>query len=197
MSTNQIVAAVVGAVLVFWAVGAYNRLMRLRNTMRQSFQQLDAQLRQRHELIPVLAAATTAGAVPAAGEQAAVAEAAGAARQQAHAALDLARAHPGTAGPMVSLAMAEQVLEDVCRRLQDAIDADPALKADTAVQAARDDLLGAEGRLGFARQMFNEAVAEHNDAVQQFPTRVLCSLFGFQDASPLPAPTSSRRPSAS
>lgn len=192
MSTSGIVLATGAAVLVFWAVGAYNRLMTLRNTMRTTFQQLDAQLKRRHELIPELAAAAAASD-GASAEQAAVSEAATAARHQANAALELARAHPGAAGPMVSLAMAEQVLEDMCRRLQDVIDTQPPLKADAAVQTARDELLGAEGRLGFARQMFNEAVATHNQAVQQFPTRVLCSVFGFRDASPLPAPADGRR----
>jgi LemA protein len=186
MTSSGIAAAIVAAVLVFWAVGAYNRLMSLRNVMRTAFSQLEAQLRRRHELIPLLAEAARADA----GIDAEVVDAAVAARHQAHAALDLARAHPGVSGPMVSLAMAEQVLEDACRRLQQAIDCRPELKLAPAMAAARDDLLGAEGRLGFARQMFNDAVSDYNAAVQQFPTRVLSSLFGFRDAAVLPAPVS-------
>jgi LemA protein len=187
MTNAQVVAVIVAAVLLFWGVGAYNRLMSLRNAMRTAFGQLDAQVRRRHDLIPHLAdaARTAPGADPD------VLDAAVAARHQAHAALDLARAHPGAPGPMVSLAMAEQVLEDACRRLQQAIDRQPALKGEPAVQAVRDDLLGAEGRLGFARQMFNDAVTAYNTAVQQFPTRVLSSLFGFREAALLPAPVDS------
>jgi len=181
---SRIVAGVAAAVLLFWCVGAYNRLMSLRNVMRTAFGQLEAQVRRRHELIPQLADAARAD--PAVDPD--LLDAAVAARQQARAALDLARAHPGAPGPMVSLAMAEQVLEDACRRLQQAIDRQSGLKSDSAVQAVRDDLLGAEGRLGFARQMFNDAVTAYNTAVQQFPTRVLSSLFGFREAALLPAP---------
>lgn len=187
MTTSQAVAAIVAAVLLFWGVGAYNRLMSLRNAMRTAFGQLDAQVRRRHDLIPHLAEAARA----APGTDTEVLDAAVAARHQAHAALDLARAHPGAPGPMVSLAMAEQVLEDACRRLQQAIDRQPALRSEPAVQAVRDDLLGAEGRLGFARQMFNDTVTAYNTAAQEFPTRVLSSLFGFREAALLPAPVDS------
>lgn len=187
MTTSQAVAAIVAAVLLFWGVGAYNRLMSLRNAMRTAFGQLDAQVRRRHDLIPHLAEA----ARTAPGTDTEVLDAAVAARHQAHAALDLARAHPGAPGPMVSLAMAEQVLEDACRRLQQAIDRQPALRSEPAVQAVRDDLLGAEGRLGFARQMFNDTVTAYNTAAQEFPTRVLSSLFGFREAALLPAPVDS------
>lgn len=186
MTSSRAVTGVVAAVLLFWAVGAYNRLMSLRNAMRGAFTQLEAQLRRRHELIPLLAEATRADE----SFDRALPDAAVAARQQAGAALDLARAHPGAPGPAVSLAMAEQVLEDTCRRLQQAIEAVPALKATPEVQAARDELLGAEGRLGFARQLYNDAVTDYNRAIQQFPTRVLSSLFGFREAAPLPAPAS-------
>lgn len=187
MSSTQTSLLIGAAILLFWAVGAYNRLVGLRNVMRTAFGQLEAQLRRRHELIPALAEAARASP-EAADVDVDVLDAAVAARHQAHAALDLARAHPGAPGPTVSLAMAEQVLSDACRRLQQLIDGDAALKAGASVQAVRDELLGAEGRLGFARQMFNDAVVEYNAAVKQFPTRVLSSLFGFPEAAALPPP---------
>lgn len=188
MSSPGIGTLAVAAVLLFWAVGAYNRLMSLRNGMRTAFSQLEVQLRRRHDLVTRLADAVRDDG----GIDAAVREAAAAARQQAQAALDLACTHPGSPGPMVSLAMAEQVLEDTCRRLRDAIDERPALRLAPDVASQRDDLLGAEGRLGFARQMFNDAALGYNEAARQFPTRVLSSLFGFREAALLPAPVAGR-----
>lgn len=186
MGSSGVTATVIIAVLVFWTVGAYNRLVGLRNVLRAAFVQLDAQLRRRHELVPQLAEA----ARQASDLDPTLPEAAVAARTQAQAALDLARAHPGAAGPMVSLAMAEQVLEDNGRRLQRAIDGHPELKLAPDVAQVRDELLGAEGRLAFARQMFNDAVAAYNTAAQQFPTRLLSSVFGFREAAGLPPPVS-------
>ena len=49
----------------------------------------------------------------------------------------------------------------------------------------RSALRDAAQRLGFARQLFNDAVRHHNEAVQQFPTRLLAGLFGFGLAGPL------------
>ena len=40
-------------------------------------------------------------------------------------------------------------------------------------------------QLVFARQLFNDAVAQYNEAARQFPTRVLARLFGFGPAGPL------------
>jgi LemA protein len=54
MNTTSIVSWVVLAVLVFWAVGAYNRLVRLRNSIGNAFAQIDVQLKRRYDLIPNL-----------------------------------------------------------------------------------------------------------------------------------------------
>ena len=42
-----------------------------------------------------------------------------------------------------------------------------------------------EPRLGFARQLFNDAAQAYNDAARQFPTRLLTHLFGFGTAGRL------------
>lgn len=54
MTTVQIVSVIVLAILIFWGVGAYNRLVRLRNVIANSFAQIDVQLKRRYDLIPNL-----------------------------------------------------------------------------------------------------------------------------------------------
>jgi LemA protein len=54
MSLSTLVAIVVFALLVFWAVGAYNRLVRLKNIIANAFGQIDVQLKRRYDLIPNL-----------------------------------------------------------------------------------------------------------------------------------------------
>ena len=51
MTSAQITSSVVAAVLVFWAVGAYNRLVSLRNEIARSFTPVEAQMRVRHGLL--------------------------------------------------------------------------------------------------------------------------------------------------
>ena len=55
----------------------------------------------------------------------------------------------------------------------------------SGADVARVKFVKAAQRLGFARQLFNDAVRHHNEAVQQFPTRLLAGLFGFGLAGPL------------
>src|ERR671930_1922592 len=49
-----IVLLVVLAVLVFWLIGAYNRLITLKNQVANAWKQIDVQLKRRHDLIPNL-----------------------------------------------------------------------------------------------------------------------------------------------
>ena len=54
MSATLWVLLAVGLALVFWAVGAYNRLVRLKNAIANAFGQIDVQLKRRYDLIPNL-----------------------------------------------------------------------------------------------------------------------------------------------
>jgi len=54
MSVMQWVLLGLALVLVFWAVGAYNRLVRLKNAIANAFGQIDVQLKRRYDLIPNL-----------------------------------------------------------------------------------------------------------------------------------------------
>ncbi|MDP3172371.1 MAG: LemA family protein, partial [Polaromonas sp.] len=54
MSTQSLILIAVFALLLFWAVGAYNRLVRLKNLIANAFGQIDVQLKRRYDLIPNL-----------------------------------------------------------------------------------------------------------------------------------------------
>ena len=57
MNAQQIGLLVLAAVLVFWTVGAYNRLVALRNTIAEAWAKVDDALRQRQAAAePLLAA---------------------------------------------------------------------------------------------------------------------------------------------
>ena len=49
-----IVTLVIIAVIVFWVIQMYNRLVNLRNRVRNGFSQIDVQLTRRYDLIPNL-----------------------------------------------------------------------------------------------------------------------------------------------
>ena len=185
MGTVQIVSWVVVAVIVFWGVGAYNRLVRLRNVIGNSFAQIDVQLKRRYDLIPNLVEVARKYAA----HERETLEAVTAARNQAKSAADVARTRPTAAGAVTSLAMAEQVLGSAMGRLMAVVEAYPELKADQTLRELSEELTSTENKVAFSRQLFNDATLDYNNAAQQFPTNLMASLFGFREAAMLQATT--------
>jgi LemA protein len=186
MGTIQIVSWIVLAVLVFWGVGAYNRLVRLRNTISNSFAQIDVQLKRRYDLIPNLVEVARKYAA----HERETLEAVTAARNQAKAAADVARSRPTAAGAVTSLAMAEQVLGGALSKLMAVVEAYPELKADQSLRELSEELTSTENKVAFSRQLFNDATLDYNNAAQQFPTNLMANVFGFREAAMLQATSS-------
>jgi LemA protein len=181
MSTTQIVSWIVLAVIVFWGVGAYNRLVRLRNVIGNSFAQIDVQLKRRYDLIPNLVEVARKYAA----HERETLEAVTAARNQAKAAADVARTRPAAAGAITSLTMAEEVLGTAMGKLMALVEAYPELKADQSLRELAEELTSTENKVAFSRQLFNDATLDYNNAAQQFPTNLMANLFGFRAAAML------------
>lgn len=184
MTAREVAAIAALAVIAFWMLGAYNRLVRLRQAVAVAFAQLDAQLQQRHELLAELveAAAPHMGDTP---EAVAAVAAVEAARRQTRVAADHAAQRSAHAGRLASLALAEQVLRTALTRLVTLVKARPALHGDLRVRATVNSLATAGHRISAARLGFNKAVLDYNGSVQQFPTRLIAGLLGFQVAGKL------------
>jgi LemA protein len=174
------------AVLLFWAVGAYNRLVRLRAGIKQSFAGVEAHIRQRDALLAQWLGACS-GALGSGPDSTAVhsVNAVRGACVQVMAAVDHARASPSDAQAIASLRLAEEVLIGARGRLSTelAAHARSHLAWDTVMQT--DELAAADGTLGFARGQFDDAVRVYNDAAMQFPTWIIAGLFGFRAAGAL------------
>jgi LemA protein len=173
MTTTEATLSGIAAVVVFWLVGAYNRMVRLRSELVARFSAVDDRFRQRHALLErqleLLSAALSAAAPRL--------EALRAACRQADAAREHARVRPGAAGAVTSLRVAEEILADARARVpvQSVAGADlPELNARLATS---------DTALAFARGEFNAAVARYNEAVRQFPTVLVARLFSFRAAA--------------
>ena len=175
MSTSASVVLVIAAAFIFWLIGAYNRLVRLRGTIVRTFAPVHTQLLQRQTLLLDQLAALE----PLLTNAAPRLEALRAACQQCAVACAHAKGRPGAAGAIASLRMAEDILSDARARLpvQSAVG--------TELSALNTQLAAADSTLAFARQLFNDAVAEYNAAVLQFPTVLIVGLFGFRAAGTL------------
>lgn len=175
MSMSTLVSIGLCALLVFWAVGAYNRLVRLKNTIGNAFGQIDVQLKRRYDLIPNLVEAAKKYLQH---EQSTL-EAVITARNQARSASDAMRSRPANAGAVTALAVAEQALDGSLGHLFAVAEAYPELKADQTIRELSEELTSTENKVGFARQAYNDAVLDYNNAQGQFPALLIASLFGF------------------
>ena len=185
MTTEQTLALIAAAVLVFWGVGAYNRLVRLRHEIVRAYTALEVEITQRHALLlrwtdalrPVLEGSPQAAdAVRAAAEQVLIAS-------------ERARLRPSAARIIASLRLAEDTLAAARARLLAELPAhlhQNSLSGTSLELAGFTDELAATGStLAFARRQFNEAADAYNEAVLQFPTVLIASLFGFRAAGSL------------
>jgi LemA protein len=186
MSVMSWVLIALVLVLVFWAVGAFNRLTRLRNAIANAFGQIDVQLKRRYDLIPNLVEVARKYLA----HEAQTLEAVIAARNQARTAEQSAASSPTNVGAIGALVGAEQVLGGALGRLFAVAEAYPDLKADQTMRELSEELSSTENRIGFARQAYNDHVLEFNDAAAQFPTLIVARLFNFPTQPMLASTTS-------
>lgn len=183
MTTAHFVWIGLVALLVFWAVGAYNRLVRLRNTIANAFGQIDVQLKRRYDLIPNLVEAARKYL----SHEAATLEAVTLARNQARSASDAVRARPTNAKVVNNLSVAEATLSSSLSRLLVVAEAYPDLKADAVIKGLTEELTSTENKVAFARQAYNDSVLDYNNAQAEFPAVVLARLLGFGPSAMLQA----------
>ena len=65
------------------------------------------------------------------------------------------------------------------------VEAYPELKADATMRELSEELAHTENRIAFARQAFNDAVLDYNNAAQQAPANLVAGLFSFKPAAML------------
>ena len=183
MTSTQWISIAVLASLIFWSVGAYNRLVRLKNIIANAFGQIDVQLKRRYELIPNLVEAARKYL----SHERETLEAVIAARNQAKSASDVARSRPSNALAVSTLAAAEQALSSSLGQLFALSEAYPELKADQTIRELSEELTSTENKVTFARQAFNDAVLDYNNAQGQFPAVLVARLFSFAPSAMLQA----------
>ena len=188
MTSTQLISIAVLAVLVFWAVGAYNRLVRLKNIIANAFGQIDVQLKRRYDLIPNLVEA----AKKYLSHERETLEAVIAARNHAKSASDSVRSRPANAMAVTTLAVAEQALSSSLGQLFAISEAYPELKADQTIRELSEELTSTENKVTFARQAFNDAVLDYNNAQGQFPAVLVARMFSFVPAAMLQATESAQ-----
>jgi LemA protein len=156
--------AVLGLVLI-WLVLIYNGLVSIRNDVQSAWKQIDVQLKRRHDLIPNLVS-TVKGAMEF--------------EQDTLDKVISARAKAVSAGTPASKAESENLLTQALGKLFAVMENYPALKSNQNVMQLQEELTSTENRISFARQLYNDLVANYRTKLQVFPNNVISSFFNFQ-----------------
>lgn len=154
-------AAVIVVVIV-----AYNGLVRSRNQVLNGWNQIDVQLKRRHDLIPNLVEAVK-GYVK--HEQQTL--------ENVTKARNLAQQAHGRAGQIA----AEGALGAALANLFAIAENYPDLKANKNFLDLQEELNSTENRIAFSRQFYNDSVMEYNNARQAFPTVLIATIFNFTE----------------
>ncbi|MEL1250031.1 LemA family protein [Aurantiacibacter gilvus] len=155
-----VVVVVVGMVLV----GIYNRLVGLRQNVNQGVADIDAQLRQRHDLIPNLVNTVK-----------------GYATHEKETLDQVVQARNSAAQGSINSSDEAQLRVALDRMLALA-ESYPDLKANTNFQELQRELADVEDKLAAARRALNAAVSRYNTGRETFPAVLFAGMLGFQPA---------------
>lgn len=165
-------------VLLFWGVGAYHRLARLRAAAVQAFAALEAHLLALLALLAEYDAAQARAGAPSVPARAALQAAAG----QCASALAHARTQPLQAQPAAALHDALQVLEAAWITLAQQL---PALAVPAGALPWAQRWEQQQAHKAQAQAQLRLAATHYNAAIGQFPAQLLAWLLGFTSARTL------------
>ena len=165
---KQYLILTVASLLAAGIAWTFNRLIRLRNRLREAWSDIDVQLKRRHDLVPALVECVRGYR----DHEQRVLEDVTLARSQAQAAVGAAQVASG-----------EDNLARGLRSLFVVAEAYPDLKADQNFRKLSDALVEIEDQLQYARRYYNGAVRDFNILVESFPSGIVARLFGFRAQS--------------
>ena len=178
MSDGQIAALAVAAVLVFWMLGAYNRLVRMRNAIGRAWAACELPLQQRAGATSALLEALReplAAEVP-------TLQAVAAAQAHLERAARSLKAGAVSAAAAAEFSVAMAALEAGLARLVSLCEHASVLQEQAEIRQALAALHEARVGLSFGRELYNAAVATYNQSLAEAPTRLLVGLYRFGPA---------------
>ena len=159
---------VVGGIVLFvliWIAGTYNGLVRLRMHCRESWADIDTELRRRYDLIPNLVETVKGYAAHE--------------KQTLQAVLEARTKAAASTGSPSQQAKDENMLVGALRQLWAVSEDYPDLKANQNFLALQRELADTEDRIQAARRFYNANVRDLNTRVSVFPSNLIAGVFGF------------------
>ena len=170
-----IVIIVALIIIIGTFIHMYNNLVGLRNLVKNSYSQIDVQLKRRNDLIPNLVETVKGYA---AHEKGVLEE------------VTKARTSVMNASTVEETSAADNQLSGALKSLFAVAENYPDLKANSNFQQLQSELTDTEDKIAYSRQFYNDAVMKYNNACQQFPSSMMAKLFNFKEEEFFQAPES-------
>lgn len=178
MTTGLILLAII-VLLVIWLAAIYNKLVSLRNQVKNAWSQIDVQLQRRYDLIPNLVE-TVKGYMNF--ERGTLEAVVNARTQAVNAREAVAQAGGPTESSIKPLLGAETALKGALTNFFALSENYPELRASENMQRLQEELSSTENKVAFARQAYNDQVLSYNTAQQVFPAVVIAGALGHHPA---------------
>ncbi|TVX99792.1 LemA family protein [Cohnella terricola] len=152
--------------LLLWLISVYNRLVKLKNRVRNNWSQVDVVLKNRFDLIPNLVE-TVAGYA--------------AHEKETLSRITEMRTKYVSAGSVQEKAEANGEMAGLLGRLMVVAESYPDLKANENFLYLKQQLTAIEEKIRFARQFYNDTVEALNTVIMSFPANLVAGMFGFRE----------------
>ncbi len=164
-----ILLIIVIVLIVLFIVGTvihmYNNLVGLRNRVKNSYAQIDVQLKRRNDLIPNLVETVKGYASH---EKGVLEE------------VTTARANVMNASTVKETSEADNQLTGALKSLFAVAENYPDLKANQTFMQLNEELVSTENKVSFARQFYNDSVMQYNNKKETFPNNIVAGMFNFE-----------------
>lgn len=166
MNITYIIIAIV-AVIVLWVIGIFNKLVTLRNRVKEAWSDIDVQLKRRYDLIPNLIETVK-----------------GYASHEREVLENVIRARSAamSAQSVEAHGQAENMLSGALKSLFALSEAYPDLKASANFAKLQDELSDTENKIQASRRFYNTNVMELNNRIEQFPSNIIAGMFSFKQS---------------
>jgi len=164
---NNTVLAVVAVILVLFVIVVYNRLVTLRNYVKEAFSTMDVYLKKRWDLVPNLIEIVKAYA-----------------KHEKNVLEDVAKLRSGNYSDMSDNDKIDtnKKLGENLSKIIAIVENYPDLKANEHYSKLMDELASIETDIANSRKYYNGCVRILNNTVEIFPTSLIAGMFGIRNA---------------
>lgn len=192
MVTGIVILVIIVLVVIGWIVSIYNRLVRLKNQVQNSWAQIDVQLKRRHDLIPNLVECVKEYMQYEKGTLQAVIDA----RSRASGAREQVAQDGGPTGKggLKELIGAETALSGALGNIFALAENYPKLRATENMQNLQEELTSTENKVAFSRQAYNDTAMSYNIAQSTIPNSFFAKSFGHHQVDLFEVEEAAREP---